>query len=96
MNFNKPFNGADGQPLKDARTMAEQLAVTLFNLNTIGGKPIDGEQKYRAYRLCRMMTDSPEAVEMTSEDAAFTKQVAAEALLAGAYGQVADTIEGRQ
>ncbi len=65
----------------------------LFNLNTLGGAPLTPERKYEAHRLCRKIADSPESVEITTEEGTLLKEAAAEAYSCGAYGQVVDIIE---
>lgn len=83
--------GADGKtPLGK---MSDELAKALFGFNQFKGEPVSPEQKLMAYRLFRKLNADGE-VEISTEEASFIKHLAAESLLAGAYGQVYDLIEG--
>lgn len=100
VNFNQDFidcfgNSIPGQDSQKATNMAEQLALTLFNLSTLGGGIVPPDKKYMAYRLSLRISECPDAVELTVEEANFLKEVSAEAYSAGAYGRVADLIEGK-
>lgn len=102
VNLKRPFVNTDGEAVCEMRKgvpefteMGRQVAKILFNLSTLGGVPLDAEQKYEAYRLCQRITATPEKVELTAEDAAFLKRVCGEQLSAGAYGQVCDILENR-
>lgn len=100
VNFNHEFtdcfgNGILGKNPGKASNMAEELCLTLFNLSTLGGAMVSAEKKYLAYRLSLRISECPDAVELTTEEAGFIKEVSAEAYSAGAYGRVADLIEGK-
>ena len=91
--FGKPIcGGAAGKGIN----MGEALCQTLFNLSTLGGSAVDRDRKYAAYRLSLRISEHPEAVELTTEEACLLKEVCAEAYSAGAYGRIADLIEGRE
>lgn len=99
VNLNKPFLDYLGNPVqvKEKNVMIfREVSITLFNLSTIGGAPVSQEQKYLAYLLCNRISQAPDCVEMSTEDAAFLKQVCGEKLSAGAYGQIVDLIEGKK
>lgn len=100
VNFNQDFidcfgNSIPGKDPEKASNMAEQLALTLFNLSTLSGGIVSPDKKYKAYRLSLRISECPDAVELTAEEASFIKEVSAEAYSAGAYGRVADLIEGK-
>lgn len=100
VNFNHEFtdcfgNGIQGKNPGKVSNMAEELCLTLFNLSTLGGAMVPAEKKYLAYRLSLRISTCPDAVELTTEEASFIKEVSAEAYSAGAYGRVADLIEGK-
>lgn len=100
VNFKKNFVDSFGSPiteLKDGKRTPQEiwrfLAATLFSLSSLGKEPLSKEQKYTAYVLSRRIAENPEAVECTTEEASFLKDVCSEMLNAGAYGQVVDLIE---
>lgn len=100
VNFNNEFTDCFGQAILGntpgkAINMGEALCQTLFNLSTLGGAMVSQEKKYMAYRLSLRISECPEAVELTTEEASFLKEVCAEAYSAGAYGRIADLIEGK-
>lgn len=100
VNFNREFidcfgNGIPGKNPEKVSNMAEELCLTLFNLSTLGGGIVSPDKKYMAYRLSLRISECPDAVELTTEEASFLKEVSAEAYSAGAYGRVADLIEGK-
>lgn len=102
VNLKRPFVDNYGEVVCEMRKgvpeqteIGRQVAKLLFNLSTLGGVPLDAEQKYEAYRLCQRITGTPEKVELTAEDAVFLKRVCGEQLSAGAYGQVCDILENR-
>ena len=80
-------------PNKQQEEIWKLMSVALFNLNHIHGTELNAEQKYAAYLLCRKISEHPESVDITSEEAVMIKNVAAETLSAGAYGQIVDLIE---
>lgn len=95
VNFDKPFMDCYGSPVnsdKD-RTIAKSLCTIIFNLSTLGGIPIPAEKKYSLHKLCMKIAQSPEEVEITTEEGTLIKEVAAEAYSCGGYGQIVDIIE---
>lgn len=100
VNFNCEFtdcfgNAIPGTTRGEAIKIGAALCQTLFNLSTLGGTMVSQEKKYMAYRLSLRISECPEAVELTAEEASFLKEVGAEAYSAGAYGRIADLIEGK-
>jgi hypothetical protein len=92
VNLNHCFVDAFGKQIEKSN-IAEKLGMVLFNLSTVNGAPLGGAKKYEAYSLCHRIASNPEAVELTVEEAALLKDVCAEQLSAGAYGQIVDLIE---
>lgn len=70
-----------------------ELAVQLFNASTSGQAPLDAAQKYMAYTLSRRIAASPDAVDLTPEEAALLKMLSSTSFSAGAYGQIADILD---
>ena len=102
VNLDKEFRDCFGSPITEKRggrdvplRVGERLARSLFNLSALDGKPLGQEEKYTAYSLSRRIARHPAEVELTTEEASFVKRVSAEQLSAGAYGFVADLIEGK-
>ncbi len=102
VNLKRPFVDNYGEAVCELRKgvpeiteIGRQVSKLLFNLSTLGGVPLDADQKYEAYRLCQRITAAPEKVELTAEDVVFLKRVCGEQLSAGAYGQVCDILENR-
>ncbi len=98
VNFNKPFMDATGKPVMmgdQKQVISERLGFMLFNLSQIKGQPATPEQKYQAYCLLKKIKDNPEEVEITTEEGTLIKDIAAEVLSAGAYGQIYDIIENK-
>lgn len=96
LNLKVNFKDAMGNPLVDKKGKAlvsERVAVLLFNLSLLHEKPMTAEEKYLAYKLCTRIVQNPEEVEMDTSEAAFLKEVCAEAFSSGAYGQILDIIE---
>lgn len=100
INLKKCFVDIFGNPVIEKRgqesapqEMWRLLAMSLFSLSSLGGRPLAKEQKYMAYSMSRRMAESPASFECTAEEAAFLKDVCSETLSAGAYGQVVDLIE---
>ncbi len=94
VNFNKAFTDGAGNPLESSPNIGTAIATRLFNLDKMDGVCVSADEKYRAYSLSRRFSDSPDAVNLTTEEAAFIKKVCADTFTAGAYGQIVDLIEG--
>lgn len=91
VDFNKQFIGPKGEDLGE--NISERIVSYMFNLSELEGKPMTREQKLTAYRIYRKFLQNPSSVDITTEEATFIKQVCAENLTAGAYGQIEDIIE---
>ena len=102
VNFKKEFVDCFGKTITEKKNgqetplqIWESLARSLFNLSILGGAPVSKEEKYTAYTLSKRIAGNPSEVELTTEEASFLKRVCAEQLSAGAYGIVADIVEGK-
>lgn len=100
VNFNAVFKDCFGNPIVESRygESAPQevwrvVASKLFGLSVLGGTMLSPDQKYMAYELSMRISGNPSETECTTEEASFIKDVCAEQLSAGAYGQVVDMIE---
>lgn len=100
INFKKNFVDSFGCPItevKNGKIISQEiwrfLAATLFSITSLGKEPLSKEKKYMAYCLSRRIAENPEAVECTTEEASFIKDVCSDMLNAGGYGQVVDLIE---
>lgn len=100
INFKKNFVDSFGCPITEvknglitAQEIWRFLASTLFNLSSLNKEPLSKDNKYMAYCLSKRIAENPEVVECTTEEASFIKDVCAEMLNSGAYGQVVDLIE---
>jgi hypothetical protein len=91
VNFKINLNGHKGEPIG---MMDEQLRRVLFSVDTNERLPISADEKYLAYKIGKRLFDCNGEIELTVEDAAFLKKVCAAWLVAGAYGQLVDLIEG--
>lgn len=102
VNFNNEFVDCFGKTITEKKNgqetplqIWESLARALFNLSILEGKPVSQDEKYTAYSLSKRIAGNPSEVELTTEEASFLKRVCAEQLSAGAYGIVADIVEGK-
>lgn len=100
INFKKNFVDSFGCPITEvkngvitAQEIWRFLAATLFSITSLGKVPLSNDKKYMAYCLSRRIAANPVAVECTTEEASFIKDVCSEVLNAGGYGQVVDLIE---
>lgn len=96
VDFSQSFMDATGKPVqvnKKPQIIGEQLCFALFNLTQVKGAPATPEQKYDAYKLLKRIQANPREVEISTEEGTFIKELAAEVLSAGGYGQVVDIIE---
>lgn len=92
VNLNKNFVDAFGRDLEKGN-IAERIGMLLFNLSTLKGVALSGEQKYVVYKLCKRVSENPESVQLSAEETVLLKDACAESLSAGAYGQIIDIIE---
>ena len=96
VNLNSPFLDFKGNPLTENGKVAmvsERIASHLFSVSTLRKEPLPADKKYLAYKLCNAIMRDPTSVELSTEDAAFVKDVCSEAFTPGAYGQIVDAIE---
>lgn len=100
VNFYKEFVDCFGNPIvenKNGEAVPQEvwrvIATKLFGLSILGGTMLSAEKKYMAYELSMRISSNPAQAECTTEEASFIKDVCAEHLSAGAYGQVVDIIE---
>ena len=91
LNMNKNFIALKGEPMKEK--INETIAMYMFSLSQVAGNPATREQKLKAYNINKKINDNPSEVDITTEEASFIKDVCAENLTAGAYGQIEDLIE---
>lgn len=94
-NFKTTIKDYKGQPLTDAQgkeqMMSDLIGAQLF---TAGAKAaLSPDDKMRAYKLSVMMQQTPEAVTLTTEDAALIKSIMGDNFVAGVYGQIVEVIE---
>lgn len=78
----------EGEPF----TLREAAASAL--LSQPAHANLTGQQKYRRYRLARLLTDAPSELELTAEDVAEIKQATGEIYMPLVVGQVWDWLEG--
>ena len=97
VNLNRPFLDATKKAVKDSEgkevLVSERICVMLYNLSNRGGKPATADEKYKAYRLMCRIQDNPEAVQVDAAEAGLIRELCAEQLSAGAYGQVAELLD---
>lgn len=91
VNFNVPFLNYKGEETKEL--ISDKIAEALFGAGTQGNQ-ISNENKYKAYKLCRKIGEATCEVEISSEEATLIKDVCANYLVAGGYGQIHELIEG--
>lgn len=89
VNFNRRFKDVDGNELPD--NVAHSVAEALFFYGK--DKPVNREDKFRAYCLSNRIVRQDGAVDLTTEEASLIKEVCGEVFTAGGYGQVYDLIE---
>jgi hypothetical protein len=92
IDLNKNFKDFKGREAKEV--IADKVAEALYSAGAIPEWKIKREDKYRAYKLCQQIICNKGVIEIESEDATLIKDVCANFLTAGAYGQVHELIEG--
>ena len=92
VNFNVPFKNYKGQETKEI--IADKVSEALYALGS--ESKVGNDRKYSAYKECKRINESPSEVEISTEEATLVKDVCAEFLVAGGYGQVCDLIEGKE
>lgn len=97
VNLNRPFLDYRHNPIgNENEKMKDLLCVRLFSASTCGENPMSAEQKYTAYKLCNKINDRPDEVEMDRDERKLLLDICAESLSAGAYGQLADLLDGSE
>lgn len=91
VNLNKRFKDFRGEETNEI--IADKVAEALYSAGAIPEWAIKREDKFRAYKLCQQIINSRGVIEIESEDATLIKEVCANFLTAGAYGQVHELIE---
>lgn len=92
VDLNKKFKDFMGQETKEV--IANKVAEALYSAGAIPEWTIKREDKFRAYKLCQQIINNAGVIEIESEDATLIKDVCANFLTAGAYGQIHELIEG--
>lgn len=92
INFNVPFMDYKGQPTQ--QIIGEEIAKALFNAG-MRNNQIGNEDKYQAYKLCRSISEANGEVEISTEEATLVKNICANCMTAGGYGQLYELIEGK-
>lgn len=91
INFNVPFKDYKGVETK--QIIGEKVAEALFCAGN-GGENISSEDKYKAYKICRKISEAQGEVEISTEEAAQIKSICVNYMTAGGYGQLHELIEG--
>lgn len=92
VDLNKNFLDYRGNETKER--IADKVAEALYSAGAIPEWAIKREEKWRAYKLCQQIINNKGVIEIESEDATLIKEVCANFLTAGAYGQIHELIEG--
>lgn len=90
VNFKVPFKSYKGQETNEM--IADKVAEALFTAGTQGNQ-ISNANKYKAYKICKRICETDGDVEITTEEASLIKEVCANYLVAGGYGQIHELIE---
>jgi hypothetical protein len=91
LNFNKRFLDAKGNETQEV--ISEVLQQILYSAGANEKIALNPDEKYSAYKLMQRLAPDSE-VELTIEEASFLKKLAGAVLMAGAYGQIHDLLEG--
>jgi hypothetical protein len=92
LNFNRHF--LDANHNETSVVISETLRLILFGAKEDEKLPLNADEKYLAYKLMQKLVPNAQEVDITVDEAGFLKKVAGASLVAGAYGQVHDLIEG--
>ncbi len=90
VNLNRKFKDFRGNELS-GENIAYSVAEALFFYGK--EKPVNRDDKFKAYCLSQKIVQSNGIVEITTEEACLIKEVCGEGLTAGGYGQVCNIIE---
>jgi hypothetical protein len=91
LNFNKRFLDAKGK--ETTEVVSEVLRQILYTVGANEKITLNPDEKYSAYKLMQRLAPDEE-VEITIEEAGFLKKICGIFLMAGAYGQIVDLLEG--
>ena len=91
VDFNKKFRDYKGNEL--GIIIADKVAEALYSAGATQELAIKREDKFRAYKLCQIIMGNNGVIDITSEDATLIKDICANYLTAGAYGQIYELIE---
>lgn len=91
IKFNMPFVNYKGQATQEI--IGDKVAEALFTAG-MQNNQINSEDKYKAYRVCRKISEAVGEVDITTEEATLIKNVCVNYMTAGGYGQLYELIEG--
>jgi hypothetical protein len=94
MRINLNVNFKDYKGIDLPEKISDVVAATLFAVGTNPDTPIGKEEKYKAFKLSQKIISGDGLINLEVEEVSFIKNVASQALTAGAYGQLVDLIEG--
>lgn len=94
VDLNVRFRTPSGEIIggEKAATVADNIGITLYQLHSLGGQPVDASKKYLAYKIATKVIADPSAVELSSEEKELIESVAAENFPAGIFGQLMEII----
>ncbi|WP_455670221.1 hypothetical protein [Phocaeicola faecalis] len=90
VNLNKKFKDFRGNELS-GDNIALSIAEALFFYGK--DKPVNRDDKFKAYCLSQKIIQNDGIIEITTEEATLIKEICGEGLTAGGYGQVYELIE---
>ena len=93
VDLNRRFRGFKGNEL-DGDNVATAVAEALFNYGK--DKPVERDEKFKAYVLCQRIIQGGGVLDLESEDVTLIKEVCGESLTAGGYGQVYELVERKE
>ena len=91
VDLNKYFKDFRGNETNDL--ISDKVAEALYSAGAIPEWQIKREDKFKAYKICQKILNNGGVIEIEAEEAALIKEVTANFLTAGAYGQVHELIE---
>lgn len=94
VNFNVnalDFNGNEIKLNGKEVNMSEEIQKIMFFAGNNGGRQLNNEQKYLAYKIGKKVAQGD--TEYSAEELAFIKEQSALTLAAGMYGFLVDLIE---
>lgn len=90
VNFNQKIKDFKGNPTDII--ISDKLAELLFFIGNSEFR-ITRDNKWRAYKISQKLIAGNGTIDMEVEDATMIKEVCAECLAAGVFGQICDIIE---